>query len=427
VVLNLLSACWQALLALAGWRSRVLRPDPGAVPDDELPRYTVLVPLYKEHRVAASLVACLSRLSYPADRLQILLLVERDDDLTLGALAPLPLDARFETLVFDPSLPRTKPKACNIGLRQATGELCVIYDAEDRPAPDQLRKAAAAFRHLPPEVVCVQAELHFWNPSTNWLTECFTAEYARRYRLELHGMDRLGLPIPLGGSSNHFRTAALCDLGAWDPHNVTEDADLGIRLARRGWKTRIMDSVTEEEANSDLGNWMRQRSRWIKGHLQTCLVHNRDPVRTWRDLGTRGFIAFQLTFGASQLVLLANPLLWAVTAVLIVAAPHQRWELFPSAMRTVALGCLAAGYVASAGSLAAACAARGVHRLIPTVLTVPGYWVLMSVAAMKALFQLLHPRRRHYWELTRHGLIPAAVSAPDLEPAPSASWASTTP
>ena len=368
LVLNVINVCWQALLALAGWHAPVLRPDPDEVPEDELPSYTVLVPLYKEHRVAASLIAHLSRLRYPPDRLQILLLVERDDDLTISALAGAALDARFETLAFDPSLPRTKPKACNIGLQRATGTLCVIYDAEDQPEPDQLRKAAAAFRRLPPEVVCVQAELHFWNPSTNWLTECFTSEYARRYRLELHGMDRLGLPIPLGGSSNHFRTAALCELGGWDPYNVTEDADLGIRLARRGWKTRIIDSVTAEEANSDLGNWMRQRSRWIKGHIQTYLVHNRNPVRTWRDLGTRRFIAFQLTLGAGPLVMLASPLLWAVTAALIVAAPHRPWELFPAPARAIGLASVAAWYVASVGSLAAACAARGVHRLIPTAL-----------------------------------------------------------
>jgi cellulose synthase/poly-beta-1,6-N-acetylglucosamine synthase-like glycosyltransferase len=383
-----------------------------------LPGYTVLVPLYKEHRVVASLIAALSRLSYPPGRLQILLIVERDDDLTRTALAALPLDDRFEILAFAPSLPRTKPKACNVGLRQATGELCVIYDAEDRPAPDQLRRAAAAFSRLPPEVACVQAELDFWNPATNWLTECFTAEYARRYRLELHGMDRFGLPIPLGGTSNHFRTATLCELGAWDPYNVTEDADLGIRLARRGLRTRIMDSVTEEEANSDLGNWMRQRSRWIKGHFQTWLVHNRNPVRTWRDLGTRGFIAFQLTLGIGPLMMVANPLLWALTIVLAIAAPHQHGGLFPAPAKTAALACLAAGYVAAVASLAVACAARGKHRLIPTMLTVPGYWVLMSLAALKALYQLLHPGRRHYWELTRHGLVPAQVPALEPEPDP---------
>jgi cellulose synthase/poly-beta-1,6-N-acetylglucosamine synthase-like glycosyltransferase len=206
-----------------------------AASHEPLPPYTVLVPLYREDKVLPVLLARLSALDYPADRLQVLLLIEEDDQLTRAALARTELDMRFEAVLIPPSRPRTKPKACNVGLRYAVGEFCVIYDAEDRPDPDQLRKAVAAFRALPRWVVCVQAELQYWNPWTNWLTRCFAAEYALNFSLVLRGLDRFRLPIPLGGTSNHFRTEALHELGAWDPYNVTEDADLGIRIARRGW------------------------------------------------------------------------------------------------------------------------------------------------------------------------------------------------
>lgn len=263
-----------AMIAGSG-RSSALHFDPGSltvIADAALPPYTVLVPLYREATVLPTLVSRLSALDYPRDRLQILLLIEADDAETLDAAVTCATDPRFEIVVIPDSVPKTKPKACNIGLARAVGEFCVIYDAEDRPDPDQLRKAALAFRLSPQRVVCVQAELQYWNPWTNWLTRCFAAEYATNFSMTLHGMDRYRLAIPLGGTSNHFRTDALRALGGWDPYNVTEDADLGIRIARRGWDVRMMVSVTEEEANARLGNWLRQRSRWIKGYLQTWLV-----------------------------------------------------------------------------------------------------------------------------------------------------------
>ncbi|WP_223737070.1 glycosyltransferase family 2 protein, partial [Streptomyces purpurogeneiscleroticus] len=409
LLIDVVAVVGQSVLVLAAWRAPVLRGrhlDPYGVPDEDLPRYTVLVPLHQEHRILPDLVQYLSALNYPTDRLQILLLIENDDHLTRAALEKLTLGPQFQALMFTPSLPRTKPKACNIGLRHATGDLCVVYDAEDRPAPDQLRLAAAAFRRLPDHIVCVQAELQFWNPWTNWLTECFAAEYALRYSLVLHGLDRLRLPVPLGGTSNHFRTAALCDLGAWDPYNVTEDADLGMRLARRGMGTRMLTSVTYEEANSEMGNWIRQRSRWIKGHIQTWLVHNRNPLRTWRELGTRGFLALHFTLGLGPLVQLLNPALWLLTLYSLLADAHWGRALLPSPVREMALTAIVVVNLMLIGHFAAACAARRLHRSIPTMLSLPLNWVLMSLAAYKALGQLLRPSRRHFWELTRHGLAP---------------------
>lgn len=382
-----------------------------------MPVYTILVPLYREERVLPTLVAKLARLDYPADRLQILLLIEEDDDLTRAALDALTLDSRFETVLIPPSQPRTKPKACNVGLLHARGEFVVIFDAEDRPEPDQLRKAVAAFRGLPSWVVCVQAELQYWNPWTNWLTRCFAAEYALHFSLALRGLDRFHVPIPLGGTSNHFRTDALRELGAWDPYNVTEDADLGMRIARRGWAVRMMLSVTEEEANSQVGNWIRQRSRWIKGYYQTWLVHMRSPWRLLRELGLRQFLGFQLTLGFSTLTGLLNPIFWSLTVLYLVTGPAHIRALFPGPILYLGVLSMLIGNLLMMQSMMAGCMDRGLYAAVRTMLTIPLYWVLMSVAAYKAFIQLLRPGRRHYWELTQHGLVAEhGVASPPSDP-----------
>ncbi len=387
-----------------------------AIDDADLPVYTVLVPLYREEKVLRTLVDKLSGLNYPSSRLQILLLIEEDDELTRRALRRMALEEQFEVVVIPPRHPRTKPKACNEGLRHARGEFCVIFDAEDRPEPDQLRKAVAAFRSQPEWVVCMQAELQYWNPWTNWLTRFFAAEYALNFSLVLRGLDKFGLPIPLGGTSNHFRTEAIRQLGGWDPFNVAEDADLGMRIARRGWAVRMMASVTEEEANSKVGNWIRQRSRWVKGYFQTWLVHMRSPWQLWRELGTRQFIGLQLTIGFCTLSGLVNPVFWSLTCLYVVAGPGPISPFFPPPVLITGLLTMAIGNLLMIEAMMAGCMARGLHRALRSMLLVPVYWGLMSLAAYKALFQLLRPSRRHYWELTTHGLVSEHGTAAPMHP-----------
>jgi cellulose synthase/poly-beta-1,6-N-acetylglucosamine synthase-like glycosyltransferase len=399
---------FRLLLVVAAQEAPVMRfsrDQLRAVSATDLPVYTILVPLYREAKVLPALLAKLSALDYPAERLQVLLLIEADDEVTRAALDQVSLDDRFETVLIPPHGPRTKPKACNVGLGHAKGEFCVIFDAEDRPEPDQLLKAVAAFRSLPTWVVCVQAELQYWNPWTNWLTRCFAAEYALNFSLVLRGLDRFRVPIPLGGTSNHFRTDALRELGAWDPYNVTEDADLGMRIARRGWAVRMMLSVTEEEANSRVGNWIRQRSRWVKGYYQTWLVHMRSPWRLLRDLGPRQFIGFQLTLGFSSLTGLLNPIFWSLTCLYLITGPAHIRPLFPAAILYLGVFSMLIGNLLMMQAMMAGCMDRGLYAAVGTMLAIPLYWVLMSVAAYKALFQLLRPSRRHYWELTKHGLV----------------------
>jgi cellulose synthase/poly-beta-1,6-N-acetylglucosamine synthase-like glycosyltransferase len=376
------------------------------------------VPLRAEGAVLAELVAALERLDYPKAKLDVKLLLEEGDDETISALAGLTLPPYLHVCINPDVLPRTKPKACNIGLLRARGEYVVIYDAEDRPDPDQLKKVVAAFRRVPRDVACIQAKLGYWNRDQNALTRWFTAEYAQLFDLLLPALEATRAPLPLGGTSNHFRIDALLQLDGWDPFNVTEDADLGMRLARAGYRTAIVDSTTYEEANSQLPNWVRQRSRWIKGYLQTWLIHMRHPIRLWRDLGTSRWLSFQLVIGGTALVPLMNPVFWALTILWGLTHAHVIQQVFPSAVYLVGgLQLLIANFLFAYANIAGVLR-RGYWSLAKYALLSPIYWALMSVGAWKGLIQLI--TRPHYWEKTIHGLAPDRGGPAPGAPAPAA-------
>jgi hypothetical protein len=276
-------------------------------PDQQLPIYTVLVPLYREAHMLQGLAQALRRLDYPAAKVDIKLILEADDGPTIAAARALRLPGNFELVIVPRCEPRTKPKALNYTLPLARGEYVVIYDAEDRPEPGQLRRALDAFRDGPPNLAVVQARLNLYNATESWLTRHFTIEYCALFDGLLPALDRMKLPIPLGGTSNHFRVSALRWLMAWDPFNVTEDADLGIRLARAGYRCQMLDSTTYEEAPAQFMSWLRQRTRWLKGYMQTWVVHMRFPRALWQELGPRGFLGFQIMVGGTVLSALVPP------------------------------------------------------------------------------------------------------------------------
>jgi cellulose synthase/poly-beta-1,6-N-acetylglucosamine synthase-like glycosyltransferase len=380
-----------------------------ALDEHLLPVYSILVPLYKEAGVLPALVAALEGLNYPKTQLDILLLCEEDDDESILAIEAMELPPHFRLIVVPDAQPKTKPKACNYGLMLARGAVTVIFDAEDRPDPDQLKKVIIAFEKSDAKVTCVQAKLNYYNPDQNLLTRWFTTEYSMWFELLLPGLDADGAPIPLGGTSNHFVTERLRDLGAWDPYNVTEDADLGIRLHKAGFRTAMVDSTTLEEANSDLKNWIRQRSRWIKGYIQTYLVHMRNPMLLMKQAGFKGFVSFQLLVGGTFIFLL-NPIFWALTTIFFITQAGFIQAIFPTSIFYLAAFMLFVGnfvflYLNVAGSIQ-----RGLFGLAKYALISPLYWGLMSVAAWKGFIQLItHP---FYWEKTTHGLhTPGAAPA----------------
>jgi len=368
----------------------------------DLPTYTVLVPAYREGSVLPILARALSALDYPHDRLDVKLLLEADDAETIAAARALRLPSFIDIVVVPVSEPRTKPKACNYGLQLARGEYIVIFDAEDIPDPDQLLKAVAAFGAAPPDVACLQAKLAYFHRGQNLLTRWFTAEYMMWFDLLLPALYAFRLPIPLGGTSNHFRTAVLRDIGAWDPYNVTEDADLGIRLHKGGYKTAIVDATTYEEANSDVGNWVRQRSRWLKGYMQTWLVHMRHPVALARSMGPLSFLGFQIVVGGTPITLLLNPVYAVLTTLWYMTHAGVLHALFPGWVYALAAANLCIGNFAFMYANMIAVARRSVWDLVAWTILSPVYWTLMSIAAWKGLVQLI--TRPSYWEKTEHGL-----------------------
>ncbi|MFZ4762086.1 MAG: glycosyltransferase family 2 protein [Alphaproteobacteria bacterium] len=370
--------------------------------DEDLPVYSILVPMYKEARILEGLVQSLQKLDYPPEKLDIKLVLEQDDLETLEAAKAMNLDSRFDVVIVPTTLPKTKPKACNYALHFCRGDYIVIYDAEDKPEPDQLRKAVATFNISSPKVVCLQACLNYYNAEENWLTRLFTLDYSLWFDFLLPGLEKWNIPIPLGGTSNHFRIAALREVWGWDPYNVTEDADLGLRLARKGYSVSIVPSTTFEEANCHMGNWVKQRSRWIKGYFQTFFVHLRTPIALWRTLGTRGFFGFLFFIGGTMLSGILNPIFWAMYIFWLVSGTSALDPMFPGLLFHISLFNLMIGNGIFIFLMLAAPVRRGWLELAPFALTVFLYWVLMSIAAWRALIQLV--KNPFYWDKTVHGI-----------------------
>jgi len=380
------------------------------LPDADLPPYTILVPAYNEPEVVADLIGAMARLEYPADKLQILLLLEADDEVTIAAAERCIASKTITTVLVPPAEPRTKPKACNYGLEFATGEIVTIYDAEDLPEPLQLRRVVAAFRELPDNIACIQAKLAYHNGAQNLLTGWFTAEYGLWFGYLLPGMMGTSAPIPLGGTSNHLRRDVLDLIGAWDPFNVTEDADLGLRICARGYRTAVLDSTTLEEANSDPINWIRQRSRWYKGYLQTWLVHMRQPRQLITTIGVGNFLRFNLLMAGTPVVAVLNMLFWYLTLVWFLGQPPIVGAVFPWYIYFPALAALIFGNAATFYMNVIALREDDRADLLVPALTVQIFFIMMSVAAIKGLYQLI--RNPSYWEKTFHGLAHPSEAEP---------------
>jgi cellulose synthase/poly-beta-1,6-N-acetylglucosamine synthase-like glycosyltransferase len=438
----------------ASGRASVHRGSSRRIDYRRLPRYTVLVPLCKEAAVVRPLVRALYSLRYPIERLQVLLLLEEYDSETLDAVRAIDLPHHFQVLVVPDVGPRTKPKACNFAYQYATGDMLVIYDAEDRPEPDQLLQAVAGFdaalaRH--PRIGCLQARLAFWNPRTAWISSFYWAEYVAHFQNTLVGLARLALIPPLGGTSNHFRMRALEAVaaangmwdfeypdgspvtmrGPWDPYNVTEDADLAFRLALAGYDVGMLDSTTYEEAPDTPSKAKNQRSRWLQGYLQTALVHTRHPFRSIARVGPVRYLTFIMLMLGTPISLLINPLVWGATVLYIAARLYNLTtvlsffeRLFPAPVYYAAIAVAVAGNCAllcqkiitplkrqqqSESALAggqhpmADYLSRQEYGLSARFLLTPLWWAFTSVSAYRAFRKLLIPSQRSHWDKTPHG------------------------
>ena len=395
---------WLALQAeyfSAPFRADTTTIDTGRpAPAPRMPVVSILLPLLRERDIAGQLIDRIERLDYPRELLDVLLVIEADDDTTRAALCAVTLPAWMRAVIVPAGQPRTKPRALNYALNFARGSIIGVYDAEDAPEPDQIRKVAKRFAEVPPDVVCLQGQLDYYNPTHNWLSRCFTLEYATWFRLMLPGIQRLGLFVPLGGTTLFFRRDALEDIGAWDAHNVTEDADLGLRLVRHGYRTEIVETTTYEEANAAVLPWIKQRSRWLKGYAMTWTTHMRDPVALWRDLGPKRFFGFQAQLLGAVLGFALAPLLWSLAVKFFgVAHPLDRF-ISPGGYLGLALFFLASQALTFLAAWRASRLAR--HRKLRWWIPLLDlYFLLASAAALLGLLELMH--RPFHWRKTAHG------------------------
>jgi cellulose synthase/poly-beta-1,6-N-acetylglucosamine synthase-like glycosyltransferase len=371
-----------------------------------LPHVSIIIPLYREAAILPALMGGLMRIDYPTDRLEIKLAIETDDHATLDAARALAPDGRFQIIPVPAGKPRTKPRALNYALRFCRGQIITILDAEDRPHPRQMRVAAESFAAAGPDLACLQAPLNWYNREHNWLTRQFALEYAAHFQALLPLYRRLGWPLPLGGTSNHFRAEALREVGGWDAWNVTEDADLGFRFNRLGYRCDVIRPMTLEEAPVRTWPWICQRTRWLKGYAQTLSVHLRPGQDhfTTDEAGASGtirpgnghLIGLLLTLGTALLSALLHAPLAAWCLYSVLAGPQNTIEMWLAPVY------LSAGYLA-----AAACAATGMRRAglrfrVLDLMTMPFYWPLQTLAAIRAIWQLLS--NPFYWDKTEHGL-----------------------
>ncbi|MEL6064955.1 MULTISPECIES: glycosyltransferase family 2 protein [unclassified Methylobacterium] len=384
----------------------IAAPVTAAVPplaEAALPVYTILVPLYREAAVVPALLRALAALDYPPAKLDIKLLIEADDPEMRAVLAPIPLPARFEVITVPPGSPRTKPRALNTGLPLARGDLLTVYDAEDLPDPGQLRSAAALFARLPERIACLQGRLVIDNADDSWLTRAYALEYAGLFDVLNPALARCRLPVPLGGTSMHLRVRALRALGGWDAFNVTEDADLGMRLALAGYGVSDLPSATTEEAPSRFRPWLGQRIRWLKGLAQTSLTHGRSPLSNARRLGGLEALCAVALVPGTVISALAYPAclaaaIWSFLVLEIPAAP-----VFLDNLGTgLAITLFGTGLGALVLPALIGCVRRGWGDLAPYALGMPLYFLLVSLAAWLALIELVRAPER--WNKTAHGL-----------------------
>ncbi|CAM3439437.1 glycosyltransferase [Nocardioides dubius] len=385
------------------WRTRAS--------DADLPIYTVLMPVYREANIVEKLIANIGSLDYPKSKLDVLLLMEADDHETIEVAKAMRPPEYIRLVIVPPGHPQTKPRACNYGLSFARGKYVVIYDAEDRPERLQLRKAVAAFERDEFEreqlgydqhpLACVQASLHYFNADYNVLTRMFAVEYAHWFEAMLPGMDDSSIPLPLGGTSNHFHTERLRELGAWDPFNVTEDADLGLRASVMGYRVTVIESTTGEEACAQTAAWIRQRTRWIKGYIVTAAVNTRNPVQFARDVRWRGVVGMLGLILATPLAFLVYPIslgfsLATYVGVQVIGLDLPSWVVASSVITMVF------GNLLMISTAAVAATWRYNWRIGVFAIFSPVYWLLHSFAAWRAAYQVIGDP--HRWEKTPHGL-----------------------
>lgn len=404
---------FSSIVAVSGMKegSLVAVDDSEALALNEFPYITVIVPSYVEPAVARQIVKSIWELNYPKNRMQVLIVLEEGDFATIEAYTQLALPKHFKVIVRPKGGAKTKPAAMNYLFDQGyvhwRSDFTVVFDSEDKPDKLQPRKAMVSyFREVVnnPHLVCVQARLAFsQNANRSWVTRMLNLDYLQHFSIMLPGLTRLGLVSPLGGTSNYILTSAIREVGGWDSLNVTEDMDLAVKFARLGYSTLVLDSITSEEAVENAFDMVKQRSRWIKGAIQTYFRHMRNPIRLQQELGWKGFVGFQYVIGAPLVLYLVNPVFWGMTAIYAVTHSEFIQQLYPPLIFYVAMFCFSAGNYMYVYMLKTAAFRTKNYSNVIMGLFAPLYWLLISIAGYVAVYQFLKSNKAAQgWSKTHH-------------------------
>jgi cellulose synthase/poly-beta-1,6-N-acetylglucosamine synthase-like glycosyltransferase len=369
--------------------------------DEDLPIYTILIPLRQEAEVIGQIIDAMTAIDYPPEKLDVIITLEEYDFETIDAIKRANPPAHFKTLILPNVSPKTKPKALNVAFLKTKGEFIVIYDAEIVPDPMQLKKAVIAFREHP-ELGSLQTRLDHYNANQNIITRLFNSEFSFYYDLFLPGLQKLGFPIPLSGHSTHFRREVIEKIGAWDPYNVAEDCDIGIRMYRAGARAAVLDSGSQEEATSSLGSWIRQRTRWMKGFIQTSIVHLRHPFHFKKEVGGwKNFFAFMLIVPGTVVVNFFNLFYWLMLGAWLAFHPPFIQAFFPGPILFVSIVSFISGNLIFTYLNLVGTYKRNRPSLVKYIVLSPAYWILLAIATVRAVFQIIvNPFK---WEKTTHG------------------------
>lgn len=375
--------------------------DLASVTDEELPVMSVLIPLYKEKEVIPQIFKYLSDFDYPQEKLDIIFILESTDTETAQAFLDMHPPSHFKALLSPDVQPKTKPKAMNVAFSAAKGDILVIFDAEVLPERDQLKRAYLTFK-LHPEAGYLHSRMDVYNADENWITRLYTGEFCYFYHYYLPGLVASNFPLPISGHSTYFRREVIEKVGAWDAYNVAEDCDIGIRIYRKGFGSgRMLDTHTWEQSTTTIPTWVRQRTRWIQGFIQTSIVQLRYPLLLKRELKTwRNFVVFLILVPGNVILNILNIFQWMMFALWHTTHAPFLQVAYSGFTLYLATICFVVGNFFFTFYSMYALYKRKHYSTVPWAMLMFAYWIMLGIATIRATIHLfLHPYK---WDKTAH-------------------------
>lgn len=389
---------------------------PDYVLPKDLPSISILIPAYREELVLGNCISRIFESDYPTELLDVIILTERDDQGTMAIAHELSKKYGIKHVQVEESTePKGKPRALNFGLRHVRGDIVGVIDAEDIIAKELFREVALM---MSSGYDAVQGVLDMVNDRDGYMNMHLRAEYRYWYHTYLPALQYSNFPIPLGGTTNFFRRSVLKDLEGWDPYNVTEDFELGLRLYnerkrvgniydmlkdrraqsifRNNYKFSLLESVTQEESPTTMSGWLRQRTRWQRGKIQTFRKIAKKPPQAATSKLHSIMMSLIPHLGPINLTGIAYSLYIFFSGISI---PVYLYYIFGFNMSMIAFYCVANAY--SYFNVVGRTRNRRFLGAIFIGITTLVYWVMQWMADVRAI-KHEYIGSKVFWEKTDH-------------------------